>query len=61
MVAKGETGIKQGDGWERSNSRGVWGWRDGEMEVFTLVNVYVNVCACVGVDLPLAMHDAVVR
>lgn len=57
MEAKGETGIKQGDGWERSNRRGVWGWRDGEMEVFTPVNVYV----CVGVDLPLAMHDAVVR
>lgn len=57
MEAKGETGIKQGDGWERSNSRGVWGWKDGEMEVFTLVNVY----ACVGVALPSAMHDAVVR
>lgn len=33
------------------------GWRDGEMEVFTPMNVYV----CVGVDIPLATHDAFVR
>lgn len=59
MEAKGEAGIKQGDGWERSNRRGVWRWRAGEMKVFMAVNVCVRVC--VGVDLPLAMHDAVVR
>lgn len=31
--------------------------RDGKMEVFTSVNVRVYV----GVDLPLAIHDALVR
>lgn len=55
VEAQGETGIKQWDEWERSNRRGVWCWKDGEIKVYTPVN------ACEGVHLPLAMHDAILR
>lgn len=62
MEARGEERIKQRDGWmdgglEQERCLGLVRWGDG--------GVYSRECVCiradVGVELPLAMHDAAVR